>query len=259
MINHARTLLLNQTSKGRPRLGEHGEEFIPTNFGPKSLPPHLKTIRQILLGSFGDPTYQNYRLAQYMSMLHSYPMFEELVLGYDPRITYTPGEWGLDQLGTGVSASAITPTAMTISVSGDPKPDDALGRLANTWFVTTESGPQVRVTNYRDKSEFVEPVTVTGQQSSQFEIGFGLSGHFIVPAGTWQTGITWTVMSVTRPGRSLTDILDTINESNLSAAEEIFPSTSDPYRSKWKKGHNIVEQLGGLIAGWIRAAEALDG
>lgn len=77
MINHVRTLILNDTQS---------DEFIPPEFVPMPASPSAARVRQWLF--YGLTAEQkNARMHQLMQVLHM-PEFEARVLAFDPRVTY---------------------------------------------------------------------------------------------------------------------------------------------------------------------------
>src|ERR1700733_15786498 len=89
MINHVRTLLLNTPSAGLPAVGYPGFEFVDPAYAPRTLPTPLQDIYRLLFGDSPDQALLNWRLREYMGILHSSEV-SEYVLALDPRITYLP-------------------------------------------------------------------------------------------------------------------------------------------------------------------------
>lgn len=88
MINHARTLLLNQARR-RTHYSDAGYEFVPPEFKPVELPPTLALVRQLLFGSAPDNYFLNYRCRELLSYIHTTDL-SEYVYKFDPRVTYWP-------------------------------------------------------------------------------------------------------------------------------------------------------------------------
>lgn len=88
MINHARTLLLNRTSKNYIP-GSLGEEYIPPDYEAVDLPTHIATARKIIFGANPDPEFVNFRLCELLSLIHNTEL-AEFVYALDPRVTYWP-------------------------------------------------------------------------------------------------------------------------------------------------------------------------
>jgi len=86
MINHVRTLLLNEPAAA---LDGPYEEYVPEESRTLALPPVLARVYGILFPT-SDRAAKNYRLAQLMALYHSCPDLEYFVLDKDKRISYEP-------------------------------------------------------------------------------------------------------------------------------------------------------------------------
>lgn len=90
MINHARTLLLNQSSGNSSKFEEYiSSNFIPTN----ELPEYILAIRNCLFGHKPTRSAKNLRIRQLLSIVHS-GRYDEYLRSFDSRITYLP--WKCD-------------------------------------------------------------------------------------------------------------------------------------------------------------------
>jgi hypothetical protein len=88
MINHARTLLLNQhPDYAGP--DDVGYEYIPPTFKPVAMSTPLATIHRILFGSKPDNYFRNFRAAELLGYIHQTELAQFLT-ALDPRITYWP-------------------------------------------------------------------------------------------------------------------------------------------------------------------------
>lgn len=88
MINHARTLLLNQPRR-RTHYSDDGYEYVPAEFKPVELPATLAMVRQLLFGSAPDNYFLNYRCRELLSYIHTTDL-AEYIYKFDPRVTYWP-------------------------------------------------------------------------------------------------------------------------------------------------------------------------
>jgi hypothetical protein len=88
MINHARTLLLNQARR-KTHYSDIGYEYVPPEFRPVTLTPTLQLVRQLLFGSTPDNYFLNYRCRELLSYVHATEL-EEYIYRFDPRVTYWP-------------------------------------------------------------------------------------------------------------------------------------------------------------------------
>ncbi len=137
MINHVRNLLMNVSSSSQSDLP--GEEYVPVDFRPRLLTPTAAAARRILFGSSPDRLYLNYRLREYMTLLHTTEL-AEFVTDLDPRVTYWPlrdttifADTFKNQV-TLISGSAIA----TIVVLGEETPNHVLGQLRKEFRITVE-------------------------------------------------------------------------------------------------------------------------
>lgn len=88
MINHVRTLLLNQhPDTAGPT--DTGYEYIPNVFKPLRLPTALETVRKILFGNRPDNYFRNFRVREILSYMHQTEL-DVFTRQFDPRITYWP-------------------------------------------------------------------------------------------------------------------------------------------------------------------------
>lgn len=259
MINHARTLLLNESPADRPAYGENGEEYIPAGYTRLQYPGYLMRLRNVFLGSGSDPLYQNYRLAQLMAVAHSNDVCRDLILGLDSRITYDPMRAGFERYISGDLVTAVNPKGMTLELVGYGQADDKSGRAAFSWRVQTEGTSSLRVrSNWRNDS-IVHTLVLTDNRSQLLPLDNGLSLRLYVPAGAWDTGAFWDVTSNTRPQTDLGEMLLRARAAGAESISEIFRGAPTSYWNLWKRGQALPDVLGGLLAAMVaRADEVLN-
>ena len=134
MFNHVRTLLLNRDADSAVF---PGEEAIPADFRPVTPPSYQQVLRAKLFGADPDKAMLNYRLRQYMTLLHATPL-GHYVTDLDPRITYLP--FGTDLYAQGLFQPTIERVAGNGPdgfLQGSPAPSDSSGRMYFTALVTT--------------------------------------------------------------------------------------------------------------------------
>lgn len=88
MINHIRTLLLNESPFDGDTLPP-GEEFIDPGFTPYEVPTVYRTLYQAFMPTNGRDR-KNFIAYQWLNVLHS-PDFSKFVTVPDSRITYLRG------------------------------------------------------------------------------------------------------------------------------------------------------------------------
>jgi hypothetical protein len=143
MINHARTLLLNQPGK-LYMPGIIGEEYIPANYSPVALPSYVITPRRIIFGTDPDKVFLNFRAWELLSLAHETEL-AEFIYELDPRITYWPQN--RTDFFTQTSASASLKKVRGYSrarayLKGQPAADNSRGRAFSEYFIqlTSNSG-----------------------------------------------------------------------------------------------------------------------
>lgn len=135
MINHARTLLLNQ-----PRIRMHptdtGYEHIPAQFQPVKLPPSLTAVRNIFFGSAPDNYFLNYRCRELLSYIHQTEL-AEFVYKFDPRVTYWPetSKPFFEAMGKRVSITQTYGAPKRLNIAGDLFAQPEIGRATHTYVV----------------------------------------------------------------------------------------------------------------------------
>ncbi|HDL85943.1 MAG TPA: hypothetical protein ENH11_06425, partial [Candidatus Acetothermia bacterium] len=188
MINHARTLLLNESPTNRPAFDDHGEEYIPAAFTAQSLPSYLTRLRSIFLGTRSDPLYQNFRLAQLMGVLHSNDVAREYVLGLDGRYTYRPFGGSFVEYGFGATVRALGATTMVLETVGDSSSNDNSGRASFSWRAQTAAGPRLVVHSAWDDSIEEHDLVFTDERSQLIQVENQMYLRLFVPAGSWAAG-----------------------------------------------------------------------
>lgn len=88
MINHARTLLLNQPAQF---IGHYADtaEYIPPTFTPVVLSQALSFIRNVLFGTTTDAYFVQFRVRELLRYIHE-TEFSSYLYALDSRVTYWP-------------------------------------------------------------------------------------------------------------------------------------------------------------------------
>lgn len=244
MLNHARTLLLNIDGRNTPGADFPGEEGVPLGYRPFVPPGYLAAVRSVLFGQNPDRMGMNYRLEQYMSVLHATEL-KEHVLALDDRISYVPGSPTSFADDFGVTASG---SPKVISFVGQYEADETLGRLRQEWRVSVGNGgtatvllitPPVRETQY--------DITVSNNISNDVPLDRGLACNFDPTPGNF-----WYVTASARPSRGLPEIVEALRTS-LSDTR-LLPlfgaAPAEPYKTfkaLWDSHPFLPYQLGGLL------------
>ena len=125
MLNHVRTLLRNQDSN-QDGPGSFGYEYVPANYAAVKLPSQLDIIRRIFFGATPDAAGLNYRLREFMPLLHMTEIVQYTLMD-DPRFTYSLTDDRLFRetytpqlvdVKTGLGVSFIIPPGADVTDSG---------------------------------------------------------------------------------------------------------------------------------------------
>jgi hypothetical protein len=128
MINHARTLLLNQ-SANRTSPADAGYEYVPSTYKETPLPTTLETIHNIIFGKTPDNYFRNYRARELLSYLHQTELADH-VYRLDPRVTYWPAmtDNKLYSAPRKVFLKQLAGEANRLALGGTVNPSNATGR-----------------------------------------------------------------------------------------------------------------------------------
>ena len=172
MYNHLRTLLLNRAAV-EPAT-HPASELVPAAFQSIALPAYLKGIRALLFGSNPDVDMLNYRLAQYMPLLHCTEL-EEYVLAMDSRITYPTS-----QAGDLVPAAQFSPMIDTATI--DVSADIAGNLLAEGGYVLTTEAEDEFYHELSDIASQGRYVLLLAENSLVLDVENGLQLRLEMPA-----------------------------------------------------------------------------
>jgi hypothetical protein len=251
MINHFRTLLLNRKRDFRPVYGDHGEEYIPEEFEQLELPADLVRIRNVLLGEYGDPLYENYRMAQYLTLIHTHATLWQYIVEHDDRITYDINAWQFSRLKEAITVSPNSNTEMELRVMGKPTADDEIGRISFSYIIGTSAGPSVDIHNVKDHLKHAEDISITDQVSTTFPIGNGMTGQLLIPAGSWAEDMVFHVMALVEPSYSLGDIYNILDTRAAQYINPIMREQDEILQDLWRNGHGITDTLGAALVGYV--------
>ena len=170
MINHARTLLLNQSGRLYTP-GMLGEEYTPPDFTPVQLPSYVITPNRILFGAAPDKVFLNFRAWELLSIIHETEL-AEFIYALDPRVTYWP-QPQTEFFGKAVTAAAIKKVSgyrrAKAYLRGTLKPDNVNGRAYSEYFVQlAQTGDAVvaDITATSAPDNVSEPLEFTNENSS---------------------------------------------------------------------------------------------
>lgn len=250
MINHLRTLLLNE---GPADADYPGEEYVPKDFRTQGLPHELIRIRNLLFGLNPDRAMLNYRLRQYMTLLHTTEL-EEYVTALDPRVTYWPPH-DTQLFKESAFGTAITQLAGVggwgINITGNPTEIKNNAQLLSVWRVEVLDNTSVRVNRLTQPETAMTYVyTLTNGVSENIPlIGSAMSFMLTAAAPPFPS---WEVRHTARPLLDLSDVYAGLRSGLTVGVESLFlPLSEQPYRTcheLWSlESGPIAYKLGAVI------------
>lgn len=246
MLNHTRTLLLNQSTTAVPGNYVPGDELVAEGYTSVSLSSSLLSVRRALFGSDPDRYMLNYRLRQFMAILHATPLVE-FVLAQDSRVTYPEPDQTL--LARTLYQPQVLGRDGTLTVLGTPAAPDTGGRMKHVLRVTRLDADTVQIRRQ------TPPMTVTRIEMTEtdgvssvmdlVDLGYRFRLHQSVP------GDSWTVDVVLRPQWDLARILTNLASLGETVFLELFGvPAEEPYlswRNLWYHGRDPLLRLGAVL------------
>lgn len=251
MLNHVRTLLLNREWATAPDPTFFAEEAVPEGFTEINLSSPILAARAMLFGSDPDRQMLNFRLRNFMTLLHASPLVD-YVLALDRRFTY---KLGGDDL---VTDSWFTPTITklggaptdTLEILGSPEAPDPTGRMFHRFIFDVGMGGEVTVTQsipppYTDKSYIY---TLPSGLSDLMKL---TSSGYSFRLNTTNVNAAWMVEILNRPQWDMGTILanlDTLSAPTIDAllgitAQEPFAT----FRRLWFDQKETPLRLGAML------------
>lgn len=223
MVNHVRSLLLNGV--GLP--GEPGEVYVPKSFKPRDLPQPLLEVRARLFGTSPDREMLNYRLQQFMTLLHATDA-SSFVTAKDPRLTYDKvidrTFFPSDRFGVQATTHG---TNGSIDVVGEPIEPDALGRICQRYAIKIEFG-NISITQ-TDTHVVLLSRSYTGPK---FAVLLDQTGYTLQIGADSVTQLTAEVVVRSRPLWDVGQIVAALAVSGEENLAYLFGDTqTEPYRT----------------------------
>jgi hypothetical protein len=259
MINHGRTLLLNKNGHTRPGATFFLEEYVPTGYREVSLPATLDVVRKILFGSNADDSFINYRLWQFMHVLHSTD-FEDYLTDLDSRITYLTKRSIVDNI-YGSSGSPVNAAAAGTTIEGVGSIAAWSSRpvLRHSWTVDYSTPSSVLVTNDQTLQSSEEQVTFDTGISSLIPM-VGQRDFYSRIAPSLPVGGQWAISYMAEPPADLSDLLDPLETIGGESSRALFGTGEEPYKTfseLWEKHDYFHYRLSGLLLAYIYRVEEL--
>ncbi len=246
MINHTRTLLMNIDGHLPVPDWAKGEELVDPGYRAVNVPTFVDEVRSRLFGSDPDRAMLNYRLAQYMPMLHATELVS-YVTRMDRRITY------VNTVRTDLTASdfftpVVEPIVVgttQITVIGQPPVPDITGKMRHEYVVELLDASTANVVE-RAPHYNVTQFTLTGES-----LPLGKSGYFVTLAGTHTPGTSYRVSFNARPTWELGDIVETFNEIGEPTLLGLFGlgrvAPYETYRNLFYTRRELPYRLGAVL------------
>jgi len=247
MINQLRTLLLNQSAVAIPLPGYPGEEFVPADYMPRTLPDGLATVHSLLFGVAPDRAMLNMRLRQLLGLIHSTEL-AEFVYALDPRVTYWPPR--NDSLFSSLdNVPTITNIVGTnvLYIMGSPTPFTDGDKLYYSFLIEVVNGTDVTIQSLTDAIPIItENYTVSAGLSSLVPLP-NTDLQFRFQAGV---GSKWKVEWLTYPAQNLADLYNNVKSGLTSdLASALFGDDPEEpmltFRNLWVENPYPPYQLGG--------------
>ncbi len=259
MINHARTLLLNESGANRPTPG-FLEEFIDPSFAPVTVPNYIARIQKVLFGENSDSAFRNATVHALMAILHS-TEFVDYVKALDSRTTYLNHQ-SVAQRTSQTSVAKISTTVNTGIVLGDAECHIGNPRVEWLWHVTVISGgPSAFTVNVRweqGRKEQLYEVAYADGQSELIPL-IGQPRLFFKIVNGMLSGEHWAVSLSAVPAVELFSLVSSLKKLGSGTLGKLFPRTA-PYtvfEKLWRSHPEISYKLSGLLLALIYQIEEI--
>jgi len=252
--SRGRALLLNRASGGRPQPGWYGEEYTPSTFAPLELPRSVKSLHAALFGSQPDDLTLNYRLQQYLQLMHAHPVADAFVRALDPRVAYRGNTTLVDadyRPVAGLTAGTGS-DVRNISFSGTLVGDETVGRHLRRLQVSVNRSAEtytvLDLTNATSETgdlAFTDTTPAYVTRVPLTDTGVTMALAYVNTADT----LVWDVTLTARPARSLPRVLSDIL-GRSEALDLLTLGAAEPYptfRKLIDKGLSWPDKFAGVL------------
>lgn len=253
MINHARTLLLNRDGNARPEPTFFLEEYVDPDFRALELPFNLASIANVLIGSQADDYYANYRLWQYMKMLHSTDLVS-YVYQLDPRVTYLKDRSAIFSF-SAPKGVLLAGTDSDLYFMGEILTAGSV-RISYEWILEIMSSTVARTYDVKNSSHPVDSLyTVTDGLSSPIDMAG--QQDLKVQVRSPVVGSRWLIQSLAAPSDDLTVVLSRIRGIGGGFVDALFRGGSpyDGFKKIWTDYPHIQMVLSAFLLAYIYRVE----
>lgn len=247
---------MNRDGNKRPDPSFFLEEYIDPAFRSIKLPSFLQRLNSILVGDNSDTAFANYRLWQYMKLLHS-TEFSAYVYELDPRVTYLEDRSVVPQQ----NSSSFTPNAAATGVQlyfiGEIATASPAVKLYRSWELEVLAPLYVRSTSLQNTVFKDTVVTMANNMSSEiFMAGQGNFGVRVV-SDPLPFGGKWLIEAFAFPSGDLTDLVAPLTSLLHGIEHDLFPNV-EPYKTfseLWNKHNIFAYRLSGLLLAYAYQIE----
>jgi len=237
-----------------------GGEIVDPNYKAVTLSGDLQHIRAVLFGIAPDRHMLNYRVRQFLNLLHSNDL-KEFVTDLDNRITYTLADDPYTNNRLFEPEVVQTVTGNTLYLFGNSGDADTSGRMKSTWDILVVDGDTVQVTLRKPLRQASHEYTITSGLSSMFPI-LGSDFTAKIRAGN---GASWIVSALARPSRTLSQLVVSLQHLREEPILELFMAgrpegQTEPmktFRNMWEQHFDLPHKLGGILLALIYHTEDL--
>lgn len=259
MLNHFRTLLLNQSYAGNPA------EHIPEGFNAATLPAPFLEIYNALFPKATSRAFKQFIAHNYINVVRAAGLEADLKL-LDPRISYSTDYSDYFKIHR-YSNPVTSNTAYKIRIYGQYGGNNTSGSYYDN-FLIEQVGSTQKITIYST----VREVYIKGNQEFSLpedaEILLDFSDDVSVPVLIGSTGINFTIdngATFTENGNksweflveapfimNLTHILDNLQTAPIEAMFKTRPKIDvTNYENLWREHYNPVYRLAGLLLAYV--------
>jgi len=276
MINHVRTLLLNENGSNKPGYVFPMEEYVPDDFKADTLVFGCRKIWNVLFGTSPDRAYKNWRLFQLSRLAESSDLLEYWSK-FDSRLTHLDkpkvdrsleyGRVQANRVGDNNASIVYTVSEAVLSVdsalsapyqiadpevigvilSGRPVADDTRGRCLSYWKLSLNMSNELEVTNINDPS-IHDTHTLTFSSNLSQQISLHGSG-VVVQFRSIISNSSWAIDVVAAPDMDLGTVLANLDILSDTDTDFIFSGAFPEYsvfKSYWKENRNSAERLSAI-------------
>lgn len=252
MFNHARTLLLNTAPEFLPHIP--GEELMPPEYSPISLPTYLQTLRAKIFGVAPDKAMLNYRAAGILRIIAA-TQLQEYITSLDSRLTYDAEANLFSSQDFSPQIKQTRGTAQ-LSILGQPIAPDAAGQLNYSFNVESLNNSVTVQRLSLPAITTTEPLVFTDSLSQEIELPY--CGYSFRISGSSYSA--WRINGLLRPRTSLSQIHTNLLQSGEPLLRQLFGvSAVEPYSTfeQCQKHPDFAYRLGGFVLAMIYRTEEL--